>query len=87
MAEYKAYEVCKLLGIGKSTLFRWEKENIFPLPKRTLEGHRIYSNRDIEIILARLTVRQTRIAKASLRTAIETHLNEASVLTRLLSSF
>lgn len=48
---FKAHEVCVMLGISKSTLLRWESEQLIPKPPRNLIGVRVYSLSDIKGIL------------------------------------
>ena len=50
MTEEKTYlsnELCQIFGISKSTLFRWEKDNIIPAPTRDMNNRRLYSSKHI----------------------------------------
>ncbi len=49
--KFKAHEVCRMLGISKSTLLRWESEQLIPKPSRSLIGVRLYAISDIKGIL------------------------------------
>src|SRR5512146_2181039 len=42
--------VLKETGIAADTLRAWERRYGLPMPQRTEGGHRLYSQRDIEII-------------------------------------
>jgi len=47
---YSPADICKMFGISKSTLFRWEQEEWFPAPARDLKGERQYSTEHIRAI-------------------------------------
>lgn len=49
--KFKTHEVCTMLGISKSTLLRWESNQLIPKPPRSLAGVRVYSLSDIKGIL------------------------------------
>jgi len=40
---YSTAEICELFGISKSTLFRWERENLLPSIPRDISGQRLYT--------------------------------------------
>ncbi len=45
-------EVCRIFGISKSTLFRWEQEGRIPPPKRTGRmKERMYASAQLEALL------------------------------------
>jgi DNA-binding transcriptional MerR regulator len=41
---YTPSQICEKFGIVKSTLLRWEKEGLIPIPGRNLRGERQYSH-------------------------------------------
>ncbi len=43
-------QVCKKLGISKSTLFRWEEKGHIPVPDRNIRGERCYTLAHCEAI-------------------------------------
>src|SRR5574337_591520 len=47
---YNLKVVLKETGIAADTLRAWERRYGLPMPQRTEGGHRLYSQRDIEII-------------------------------------
>jgi DNA-binding transcriptional MerR regulator len=47
---YSPAEICKMFGISKSTLFRWEQESWFPVASRDLGGQRQYTQEHIRAI-------------------------------------
>lgn len=48
---YSPAEVCELLGISRSTLFRWEAEGKIPPPDRDYLGNRQYTSEHVEALL------------------------------------
>jgi len=50
---YSTAEVCELFGISKSTLFRWERENMLPPIPRDISGQRTYTQEHILAISER----------------------------------
>lgn len=64
MRTYKSHKICEMLGIGKSTLFRWEKENKIPNVIRKLNGDREYTVGDIKTLLKNLNpIQRKRLQK------------------------
>ncbi len=51
MASYSIGEVEKLTGVKAHTLRYWEENIAFLSPKKDGFGHRIYSKKDVELIL------------------------------------
>ncbi len=50
---YRTAEVCQAVGIGKSTLFRWMKDNIVQEPEhRDRKGWRLFSEEELGSITA-----------------------------------
>ena len=47
---YTPAQICARFDIAKSTLYRWEDEELIPAPKRNLRGEREYTEQDIEAI-------------------------------------
>jgi predicted site-specific integrase-resolvase len=48
---YRTMEVCKKVGISRSTLFRWFSEGVFNEPQnRDRRGWRLYSEKEVEIM-------------------------------------
>lgn len=41
-------EVCKIFGISKRTLFRWEKEGLVTSSREEISKTRVYSKKDVE---------------------------------------
>ncbi len=48
---YSTKEVLKKVGISRNTLFLWFKHNKIPEVQRDRNGHRIFTARDIQVIL------------------------------------
>jgi len=48
---YSTREVLKKVGISRNTLFLWFKHGKITEVQRDRNGHRIYTERDIQIIL------------------------------------
>ncbi len=46
---YNLKVVLKETGLAADTLRAWERRYGLPMPQRTAGGHRLYSQRDIEI--------------------------------------
>ena len=56
MAEGRCYstaEICHMLQISKSTLFRWEREELLPPVGRDLTNQRLYTDKHVQAIRAR----------------------------------
>ena len=51
MEYFSMKEAAKRVGVTKNTLFRWEKQNKIPPPKRDRNGWRVYAAEDIPKIL------------------------------------
>lgn len=51
MSFYTTKDVLKRVGISRNTLFLWFKGNKIPEIKRDRNGHRIFTKKDIELIL------------------------------------
>ncbi|MCM8801646.1 MAG: MerR family transcriptional regulator [Candidatus Omnitrophica bacterium] len=49
---YSTREVLKKIGISRNTLFLWFKNKKIPEVARDRNGHRVFSNKDIKVILA-----------------------------------
>ena len=50
---YRTAEVCQTVGIGKSTLFHWMKENIVKEAEhRDRKGWRLFTGHEIDILMA-----------------------------------
>lgn len=49
---YTTHDVLKRVRISRNTLFLWFKHNKIPEVTRDRNGHRIFSKKDIEKILA-----------------------------------
>jgi len=46
---YRMTEACKLIGISKGTMLRYESVGFFPQPRRNqANGYRCYTDEDIE---------------------------------------
>jgi DNA-binding transcriptional MerR regulator len=71
MFTYRAQEVCRLLGIAKSTLFNWEKANKIPQPTRTLANSRQYDLDAVLSLLKSLSSNQRLQARASVKSQID----------------
>ncbi len=50
MKTYSANGVCKLVGLTKKTLFRWEELGLIPKPQRDYNNWRIYTEQDLDYI-------------------------------------
>lgn len=48
---YSTMEVLKKVGVSRNTLFLWFKHNKIPEVQRDRNGHRIFTGRDIRLIL------------------------------------
>lgn len=51
---YSSAEVCKILDISKSSLFRWEKDDWFPPVRRDSKNRRLYTQTHLQTISDRL---------------------------------
>lgn len=51
---YSTVEICQMFQISKSTLFRWERENLLPPVGRDLTNQRQYTWEHVRAIRARL---------------------------------
>ena len=51
---YSTVEICQMFQISKSTLFRWERENLLPPVGRDLTNQRQYTREHVRAIRARL---------------------------------
>jgi phage antirepressor YoqD-like protein len=50
---YRTAEVCQIVGIGKSTLFRWVRQNIVnDAEYRDRKGWRLFTEAELQIITA-----------------------------------
>lgn len=50
---YRTAEVCQMVGIGKSTLFRWMRQNIIREPEyRDRKGWRLFTEHELRRITA-----------------------------------
>jgi DNA-binding transcriptional MerR regulator len=59
---YRTAEVCQMVGIGRSTLFRWIRQNVVKEAQyRDRKGWRLFTEDD----LRRLTAESSRIQKNS----------------------
>jgi DNA-binding transcriptional MerR regulator len=47
---YTTAEVCEMLDLSKSTLFRWEREGILPPVPRDITGQRRYGQEHLRLI-------------------------------------
>ena len=48
---YRTNEVCKKIGISRSTLFRWLSQGVFEEPQnRDRRGWRLFNKKEIEIM-------------------------------------
>ena len=48
---YRTSEVCRVVGIGRSTILRWLKDGIFvDVPRRDRRGWRLFTGADVERI-------------------------------------
>lgn len=72
---YAPADICKMFGISKSTLFRWEQEKWFPAPGRDLKGERQYTAEHIRAI----SETQTRKLSKEYQRAMQSE-NEADLL-------
>lgn len=45
-------EAVKKIGVTKNTLYRWEKDNKIPKVKRDRNNHRLFTQEDIDQIIA-----------------------------------
>ncbi len=58
---YRTTEVCRLVGISRSTLFRWLKEGIFDEAKhRDRRGWRLFTEKELD----KLKIEANQINKA-----------------------
>jgi DNA-binding transcriptional MerR regulator len=49
---YRTAEVCQMVGIGKSTLFRWMRQNIIREPEyRDRKGWRLFTDDELRSII------------------------------------
>lgn len=61
---YRTAEACQMVGIGKSTLFRWTKEDIMSEAEhRDRRGWRLFTEEDID----RLNAEVNRVIEADHR--------------------
>ena len=81
---YTAQEACNLLGVAKSTLFRWEKEKKIPRAQRDLWGNRTYSLSDLTSILQSLSRSQRNIAAKAIECQILIEKQKVQMLESLL---
>ena len=57
---YRTAEVCRMVGISRTTIFRWLKEGIFSEPEhRDRRGWRLFTEDEVD----RLKVEANRISK------------------------
>jgi predicted site-specific integrase-resolvase len=50
---YRTAEVCQIVGIGKSTLFRWIRENIVKeVEYRDRKGWRLFTGDELDTLVA-----------------------------------
>ncbi len=49
---FSTREVLKKVGVSRNTLFLWFKHRKIPEVQRDRNGHRIFTKKDIELILA-----------------------------------
>ena len=61
---YTPNELCQLMGLSKSTLFYWERENLIPKAKRSLNlrRSRYWSEDDARAIADYHYYRKTKLA-------------------------
>lgn len=51
MPFFTTKDVIKKVGISRNTLFLWFKDNKIPETKRNRNNHRIFTEKDIQVIL------------------------------------
>lgn len=64
---YRTAEVCQIVGIGKSTLFRWIRQNIVQdAENRDRKGWRLFTEEELRTITAETSKIQTNhVARAA----------------------
>ncbi|MBI2414528.1 MerR family transcriptional regulator [candidate division WWE3 bacterium] len=86
----KTHYVCKIIGVSKSTLLRWEKEKLIPEASKNLAGGRVFDAKDVEAILRQLTPKQKELAKKALenqmRSLVDNMTEEIVILAKLIAS-
>jgi len=62
---YRTAEVCQIVGIGKSTLFRWVRQNIVnDAEYRDRKGWRLFTEAELENIIAETSrIQKNHVAK------------------------
>ncbi len=83
---FKPHEVCKILGISKSTLLRWEANGRISKSARKLSGSRTYTVTDLKSIFATLPVTRKRYARLSILQSIKELHAATSSLEELLAT-
>ena len=58
-------KLMKLLGITRTTLFRWEALGLLPKARRTPKGDRVYTTDEVVNIAKGLSAERTRVARAA----------------------
>jgi len=48
---YTTNEVCKIVGISRTTFYNWLRRGRFPAPPRNHRGHRLISDDMVRIML------------------------------------
>jgi len=71
---YRTAEVCQIVGIGKSTLFRWIRQNIVKEAEyRDRKGWRLFSEDELRSITAETSrIQRNHVAQAAKTSSILT---------------
>lgn len=48
---YKTHEIAKVVGVTQQTIYNWLRKGKIPEPERDYNGHRIFANEDLKMIL------------------------------------
>jgi len=51
MKTYSANDICKIVGVTKKTLFKWESDGLFPKPQRDYNNWRVYTEQNLITII------------------------------------
>lgn len=48
---YKTHEIAKIVGVTIQTIYNWLRKNKISEPERDYNGHRVFTNEDLKMIL------------------------------------
>ncbi|MCJ7700131.1 MAG: MerR family DNA-binding transcriptional regulator [Anaerolineales bacterium] len=75
---YSTAEICEMFGISKSTLFRWEREDLLPRIPRDISGQRQYNLDHITAISERQKKQLGKRYADAIKTGDESSLQQIS---------